>query len=159
MRFEGKLAGMERRASYRSWDVYRAWILHRSGFDDAVQGRGGDERRGGGVGEARMMSPIIPWNTWAPRSPLRGGPAPFPVRLRASRARESVWKRARTLRHRRRPNCTTSAYYPPLNYSPLTTKIAPHLPQNPLSSFAPQDSLGFLHRYIFSVNAPRGSLF
>lgn len=66
MRFEGKLAGMERRTSYRSWDVYRAWILHRSGFDDAVQRwKGG---RGERIGEARMMSPIIPWNTWAPFS-------------------------------------------------------------------------------------------
>lgn len=74
------------------------------------------------------------------------------------RARESVWKRARTLRHRRRPNCTTSAYYPSLNYSPLTAKIAPCLPQT-LSSSTPQDSPGFLHRYIFSVNALRGSLF
>lgn len=50
-----------------------------------------------------------------------------------------------------RPNCTTSAYYPPLNYSPLTAKITPRL--RPLPSSPPQHSLGFLHRYIFSVNA------
>lgn len=46
-------------ASYRTRDVYRAWILHRSGFDVA-------HGRGVRIREARMMSPIIPWNTWAP---------------------------------------------------------------------------------------------
>jgi len=149
MRFEGKLAGMERRASYRSWDVYRAWILHRSGFDDAVQGwKSERERKNRGSKDdvayypVEHLSPVLRY--------VLVPPSPFSS---ASRARESVWKRARTLRHRRRPNCTTSAYYPSLNYSPLTTKIAPRLPQT-LSSSTPQDpSLSFLHRYIFSVNA------
>lgn len=99
-----------------------------------------------------MMSPIIPVEHLSPV--LRYTPIshpPLPPRPLVYRAR----KRARTPPRRlspapaSRPNCTTSAqYYPPLNYSPPTAKIAPRPPQAPPR---PRKS-GSPHRYIFSAD-------
>lgn len=90
MRFEGKLAGMKHRASYRSWD--EACIEREYYIDQGLTMRyeGGRVGGGGRIGEARMMSPIIPWNTWAPRSPSRAGPARPRSPLRVARARKCM---------------------------------------------------------------------
>ena len=109
MRFEGKCTSVP---SYRSWDAYRAWILHRSGFDDDTEGEG----EGSEVG---MMSPIIRRNTWAPDSQLHVGRA-FSRRVYENQPRTPSPPVSVS-----RLNYTGSAYYPPLNYSLLTAKIAP----------------------------------
>jgi len=128
MRFEGKLAGMERRTSYRSWDVYRAWILHRSGFDDAVQRweSGREEGESGKQGWCRLLSCGTP----EPRSPLRAGPA-TPVLFRVARARKCM----KTSTHSPSP---TSAKLHDLRVLsapklfPANRKNSPLFPANPL---------------------------
>lgn len=99
-------------ASYRSWDVYRAWILHRSGFDDVVQVPGGDRGSKDDVAyyPVEHLSPVL-------RYTLISTPP----------ARKCMKTSTHSPSSASRPNCTTSAYYPSLNYSPLTAKIAPCL--------------------------------
>lgn len=114
MRFEGKVYEASSVASYRSWDAYRAWILHRSGFDDDTEG--GEE-----IGRRDDVA-------YYPTEHLSPQVAGF-TSLVSLRSFESVWKPARTPPRAasvsRLNNYTSSTYYPPLNYSLLTTKIAP----------------------------------
>lgn len=130
-------------ASYRSWDVYRAWILHRSGFDDVVQVPGGGGGRSGKQGWCRLLSRGTP----EPPFSVTRRPRPLPW--------ESVWKRARTL-----SVSSTSAKLHDLGVLSAPKLFPANRKNSPTSpAFPPQGSHGFLHRYIFSVNAPRGSLF
>lgn len=114
----------------------------------------GGEGKSGKQGWCRLLSHGTP----EPRSPLRAGPA-IPVSPpRVARARKCM----KTSTHSPSP---TSAKLHDLRVLsapklfPANRKNSPSSPANPLSSSTPQGSLGFLHRYIFSVNAPRGSLF
>lgn len=133
MRFEGKLAGMVAYiTSNRSWDVYRAWILHRSRFDDAMRRREGSGKQGW----CRLLSggtPEPPFSVtrWYPRA------------LYSCVAREKVYENEHALSvtttstSATQPNCTTYAYYPsPKLFPVLTAKIAPASPASP-----PQRSL------------------
>lgn len=117
MRFEGKLAGMERsklqklgRVSSVNITSIRVWRCGTS--------TGGEDR--GSKDDVAYYSV----EHLSLRSPLHVGLVP---------SREKVYENEHALSpcRRRRPNCTTSAYYPPLNYSPLTAKIAPRHPLPP----------------------------
>lgn len=105
MRFEGKCRRGKRRKLQK---LRRAWILHRSGFDDDTEG--GEDREGW----CRLLSgetpePLIPGCTFSRRARVyENQPRTLSPAVSASRL-----------------NYTGSAYYPPLNYSPLTAKIAP----------------------------------
>lgn len=105
MRFEGKCRSDKRRKLQK---LRRAWILHRSGFDDDTEG--GEDREGW----CRLLSgetpePLIPGCTFSRRARVyENQPRTLSPAVSASRL-----------------NYTGSAYYPPLNYSPLTAKIAP----------------------------------
>lgn len=144
MRFEGKLAGMERsklqklgRVSSVNITSIRVWRCDTS--------TGG----GGKIGEARMMSPIIPWNTWAPVLRYTSVSSP-PVRKCMKTSTHSLRVVGVGVAAKLHDLGVLSA----LKLFPANRKNSP---TSPLSS--PQGFHGFLHRYIFSVNAPRGSLF
>lgn len=84
MRFEGKLAGMKHRASYRSWETKRVSSVNITSIRVWRCGTrvGGWEGEGesGKQGWCRLLSRGTP----EPRSPLRAGPA-VPVLLRVAR--------------------------------------------------------------------------